>query len=164
MDEEKEISEFAINEFRRCFRNNPIDIELYQLNGPSNPFKKRYEEDIQRNCESSEDGICYMMKCQCFEYDMDDIPTGDWYKGECLICKEKLPTKRDAWRFPCINGGFTGCYCKDHYRCAFNDINGTAYETLCDIMEAIRNKYPIKYNGGGPIILEQNIELENEYV
>lgn len=164
MDEEKVISEFAINEFRRCFRNNQRDIELYQLYGPSNPLKKRHEGDIERLCESSVDGICYMMKCQCFEYDQDGISTGDWFKGICLVCDEKIPTKKDAWRLPCINGGFEGCYCKEHYRRAFDDISNTAYETLSDIMEAIRNKYPIKYNGDGPILLNDFIESEHEYV
>lgn len=141
MNPSREITENDILTWKRCFKNNPESIKNYKLFGPSNPF---VNNDIYRNfCESSEDGICYMMKCQCFEYE-DDISTGDWFKGKCIECDERIFNRKDAWRIPKLNGGFVGCFCRAHFRLPIikdddeEDIN-KEFNNLCDIIEIIKD-------------------------
>lgn len=145
MNPSREITEEDILVWKRCFKNKPESIAKYKLLGPSNPF---INNDIYSNfCNSSTDRICYMMTCQCFEYE-DGISTGDWFKGQCIECDQEILRRKDAWRMPKSNGGFIGCYCRSHFRNPIiknedgEDLN-REYNNLCDIMEIIKDIYMI---------------------
>lgn len=156
MEEDSEITEREIIEFRRCFLRYPEFIQNVRLYGPANPLRKNeFNKTSYPQCKDSEDGICYMMKCNCHS---DEEITGfkDWYTGFCGVCEVKLPTKKDCWRTPDENGGFIGCYCEDHYKIMeIADEDQNIINILCKIMGAVREKYPIIYNGEGPIIYKE---------
>lgn len=161
MDPNREFFEEDIIEFRRCFKNNEQSIEKYRLYGPSNPFKSI--DGYFPQCEFSDDGICYMMQCRCKEEDNDD-----WYTGECLTCELELPKRVNAWRRPCINGSFIGCFCRNHFRPLI--VKGEYVDedetypliNLCDIMEVVRDKFPILYEGEGLVFKSDQSGENNE--
>lgn len=125
VDEDGDLYEQAILEYRRCFKK--YNINLYKKYGPSNPSR------VGKSCKNSIDGVCYMLTCNCLIKDDKII------KNKCDICENLLPTKKDCWRFPYWNGGFIGCYCKEHFK---RESQGEM-KMLCDIMELIRDKNPI---------------------
>lgn len=135
MNPSREITDSNIQDFMRCYQTDDESIMKYKLYGPANPL-------IDGGCQYSDDGICYMMTCGCFE-------KGEWYVGYCLECKEIIASKKYAWRNPLINGAFIGCYCKNHFRMRIeksedaDEDEEDSYSNLCDIMEMVRDHHPI---------------------
>ncbi len=132
MIEDGELSEEAIVEFNRCFRRTEYDVLQYKKYGPSNPYRVTDENEQFIPCKESSDGCCYMMTCNCHE----DKP---WYKGKCEICDKRI-NKKEAMRFPLWNGGFIGCYCKEHFKRESED----QMKMLCDIIEMISTVWKIE--------------------
>ena len=162
MDPKREILNNDIIQWKRCFKNNEESIMKYKLYGPSNPHKQNgiYE----KKCESSEDGICYMMKCQCLEYE-DEISTGDWFIGKCFECNDPILNRKDAWRIPNPNGGFVGCFCRFHFRLPVgrdeenNEDNDHGFNNLCDIMEIIKDNFPTMHS----TMYEDDFQIEDSF-
>lgn len=144
--DENEISEAEIIEFRRCFKPTLEAIENYKKYGPANPLKQRFPGDTSLSCKFSEDGICYMLKCRCLEYDPEiDEYDDDWYTGTCDECDVQISNRKDAWRIPELFGGFKGCYCEDHFESKFYSMDEeNSYRILCRVIKAIRKKFPIR--------------------
>lgn len=133
MLEDNELSEDAINEFNRCFRRTEYDIIKYKKYGPANPYRVTDQNEEFISCDGSVDGCCYMMTCNCHE-------DKQWFIGKCELCKQIIYKKSDAMRFPLWNGGFIGCYCKEHFKRESED----KMRMLCDIIEMIANVWKIE--------------------
>lgn len=154
---EDEITEEEILEFKRCFILSERSIEMYQTYGPANPLKQRFPGDTCLECKFSDDGICYMLKCRCLEYDPeDDEYVEDWFIGRCNECDSIIEDRSQAWRIPDIYGGFKGCYCEDHFESKFYGSDGNKYLSLCKVIKTIRKKFPVKY--GSSINNISNVE------
>lgn len=133
MFEEGELTDEAISEFNRCFRRTDEDIAKYKKYGVSNPYRVKDETDEFIWCQNSNDGCCYMMTCNCKE----EKP---WFTGKCAICNVRINKKTEAMRFPLWNGGFTGCYCHDH----FKRESDCEMKMLCDIIEMLSQVWKIE--------------------
>lgn len=154
-EEGPEVLEEEIPVFKRCFVNSEEYIANYKLFGPANPQVNAFKDDNDYNmCEYSQDGICYMLTCNCMRDD-PDVPNKDWYNGKCnyidpdgYSCKITFNDKTEAWRTPLDGGGFNGCFCKDHFRRCIprpkDKDEFSLFHTLCDIMIMVREKYPIQ--------------------
>lgn len=144
--DENEISELEIIEFRRCFKRTQLDLDNYMFYGPANPLKPRHPHDTNLSCKFSEDGICYMMKCKCLEYDEDcNEYYDDWFTGLCGDCNKKMENKSEAWRIPDIYGAYKGCICEDCYNIKFVGIDDERQLAICKVIKTIRKKFPIKF-------------------
>lgn len=141
--------------FMRCFVNNEENIAKYRMFGPSNPLVNscREDEDFEF-CPYVYDGICYMMTCKCRNEDPDN-PDAEWFNGRCnyvdpdgFPCRVVFDEKMDAWRTPLDEGGFNGCFCRDHFRRGIprpdDKEEFSLFHTLCDICVMVREKYPIQ--------------------
>ena len=166
MSEDKnEISEAEILEFKRCFNFTSESIENYKNYGPSNPLKQRFPGDTCLKCKFSDDGICYMLKCKCLEYDLEiDEYLDDWYTGKCDECDSEIIDRNDAWRIPDLFGGFKGCYCEEHFESNFygTDIDNK-YKILCKVIKTIRKKFPVKFRSSSNNKSEDQENIE-EYI
>lgn len=149
------ILEEEIPVFIRCVRRDEESIQNYRIYGPANPLtnEERDDEDFDV-CPYSHDGICYMLTCDCRKNE-EDTTKGDWYTGKCEYvdtdghkCRTVFDSKIDVWRTPLVNGGFNGCFCKNHFRrCVPRPEDKEEYSphhTLCDIMVMVRERYPIQ--------------------
>lgn len=50
-------------------------------------------------------GGCRMYTCLCRE------KKSTWFHRRCDTCEGEIATKYDAYRVPCLDGGWIGCYC-----------------------------------------------------
>lgn len=50
-------------------------------------------------------GGCRMYTCLCRE------TKSTWFRRRCETCDGEIATKYDAYRVPCLDGGWKGCYC-----------------------------------------------------
>lgn len=149
------ILEQEIPVFMRCVRSDEEAISNYKKYGPANPLVNNGREDHEFEfCQYSYDGVCYMLTCNCRRDDID-VENGEWYNGKCnynnsegQYCQTILNNKTDAWRTPLENGGFNGCFCKDHFRRCIprpdDKEEFSLYHTLCDIMIMVRERYPVQ--------------------
>lgn len=149
------ILEEEIPVFMRCFVNKEEYISKYKLYGPANPQVNACRDDEDYNiCDYSEDGVCYMLTCNCVRDD-PDVPNKEWYNGKCNYvdpdghpCRVIFNDKSEAWRTPLDDGGFNGCFCRDHFRRGIprsqDPEEFSLFHTLCDIMIVVREKYPIQ--------------------
>jgi hypothetical protein len=152
MNPNRDFTDEDIRVFMRCYNSKSNEcIKNYELYGPSNPLIcEALEGDDELKCPYSEDGICYMLTCNCKENEDDDSKFKSYYTGICQECKQVLPSKVDVWRTPLIGGGFVGCFCRSHFRIV-NENNEDLEEenivdtftNLCDIMEIVRDKHPV---------------------
>lgn len=160
VEDDNEITEYEIIQFRRCFNPSEESIEKYKMYGPANPLVSKFDGTEDLRCSFSSDGICYMMTCRCLEYDEDvDEYNDDWFVGICLECDKKIEDRKDAWRIPDIYGAFIGCYCEDHFKSKFDGTDDVRHRSLCKVIECIRNKFPInKLLTGYQLLGDSNIE------
>lgn len=141
--------------FIRCVKNDEESIRNYKLYGPANPLINDGRDDTEfMFCPYSYDGVCYMLTCDCRKNE-EDIKKGEWYTGKCEYtdpdgykCQTVFNSKTQAWRTPLSEGGFNGCFCKDHFRRCVprpeDPDEYSPYHTLCDIMIMVRERYPIQ--------------------
>lgn len=141
--------------FKRCFFNSEEMIKNYKAFGPANPqVNEGVDDEHFRFCPFSDDGICYMLTCNCVNDD-PDVPNKNWYTGKCMFidddgkhCPVVFDSKIEAWRTPLDNGGFNGCFCRNHFRRNIprpeDKEHFSLFHTLCDIMIMIRERYPIQ--------------------
>lgn len=140
--------------FKRCFVNSEEFISQYRRYGPANPqVNEGREDDDYKYCQFSNDGVCYMLTCNCVQDD-PDVPNFNWYNGKCnyvdpdgVECRVTFNSKSEAWRTPLDTGGFNGCFCRDHFRRCIprpeDPEEFSLFHTLCDIMIIVREKYPV---------------------
>lgn len=131
MFEDGELTEEAIQEFNRCFRKTEADISKYKKYGPSNPYRVKDQNEEFISCKGSFDGCCYMYTCNCH----DETP---WNTGRCAICNERVKGN-EIMRFPLWDGGFIGCYCKEHFK---RESEGKM-RMLCDIIEMLAEVWKV---------------------
>lgn len=86
----------------------PEDEELESLitsqNGPLNARVEDPCKDEDSIC--SHYGGCRLYTCLCRE----ERKTS-WFRRRCLSCGSEIATKLEAYRIPCSDGGWIGCYC-----------------------------------------------------
>lgn len=160
MSQERKISDNDVKTFLRCYNNSEENIRKYEMYGPSNPkWSRSLENGDLKTCPYSEDGICYMLTCKCFNTDNEGVFYEDDYDGECLECEEELPSKQYVWRRPVVSGGFEmGCFCRKCFKPAGEEVDEDDeddLDNLYDVMIIIRDKHPVIE----AVRIDNNIEI-----